>query len=164
MNKEPARKNGRNHKGKMATRAVSAQTMKVGRKGGGKHWTRAEVSARKAAAQEITRKGPVVLEPPDWLSKRARVIWDKILMEAKGLSLFDNLDRETLAIYCDAVVNYEDCTRRKVKSIDHIKEQQAWVRIISQLGDKLGMNPAARARLVKKRAERKTDKFGKKFD
>jgi phage terminase small subunit len=49
-------------------------------------------------------------------------------------------------------------------SVDAIKEQQAWSRIITQQGDKLGLNPSARARLIKKKAEKKLDQFGDEFD
>ena len=138
--------------------------MEIGKKGGGKHWTAAEVAARKAAAAEMERKEPHELEPPNWLNQRALEIWDKVLDQAKEVNLFDVLDRETLAVYCSAVIEYEKCALRKRKSVDAIKEQQAWARIISTLGDKLGLNPSARARLIKKKAEKKQDQFGDDFD
>ncbi len=40
----------------MPTKTVSVETMGVGRKGGGKHWTDAEVAARQAAADKLKRK------------------------------------------------------------------------------------------------------------
>ena len=138
--------------------------MEVGKKGRGKHWTQAEVAARQAAAAEIRRDLPVVLKAPSWLSRRARKVWRETLRQAEGIGLFDNLDRQTLALYCDAVTKYEDCTKLLMPSVDAIKEQQAWSRIITQQGDKLGLNPSARARLIKKKAEKKLDQFGDEFD
>lgn len=138
--------------------------MAVGHKGGGKHWTKAEIAARQAAAAEVRRDELVVLKPPAWLARRARKVWRETLRQAEGIGLFDNLDRQTLALYCDAVVKYEDCTKVEKPDVDAIKEQQAWSRIITQQGDKLGLNPSARARLIKKKAEKKLDQFGDEFD
>jgi P27 family predicted phage terminase small subunit len=148
----------------MPTKTVAVETMEVGKKGGGKHWTKREIAARKAAAAEMQRDGPVILEPPRWLNDHELEIWRTILEQAKGLALFDNLDRETLAVYCNAVVEHEKCARLKRRSVDRIKEQQAWARSISQLSDKLGLNPSARARLIKKKADKKLDQFGDQFD
>jgi phage terminase small subunit len=148
----------------MPTRSVSVETMQVGKKGGGKHWTKAEIAARKSAAEELQRKAKAKIQPPTWLNERAREIWDQVIEQAKELTLFDTLDQGMLAVYCDAVVHYEKCTRRQRKSTEAIKEQQSWARIIAQYANNLGLNPSARARLVKRAAEKKVDEFGKKFD
>ncbi len=147
----------------MPTKHVAAPTMEIGKKGRGKHWTAAEVEARAQAAASLKRD-QVVLRPPRWLGKEARRIWDKVLKDAAGLDLFDNLDRDTLAIYCDAVVKYKELSKQAHKDVSDIKALQAWSRIIAQYADKLGLTPAARARLVKKRADGKLDEFGKEFD
>ena len=148
----------------MPTKTVSAATMEIGKKGGGKHWTEAEIEARKKAAEEVKRKR-VVIDPPSWLDKKALAEWEKIMKDVKEIDLLDNLDAQMLAVYCDANVRYRDVAQKKSKTSDDIKELQAWARIISQYADKLGFTPAARARLVKKRAdEKKKDQFGSKFD
>ena len=153
---------------KMPTQAVAAETMEVGHHGSGKHWTKAEKAAREAAAAEIARKEPVKLEPPDWLSKEARRVWRKIVKNAADVNLLDILDENTLAVYCNAVVEYRKCAQElgedEKKSLDAVKEQQAWARVITSLSDKLGLNPSARARLVKKKAEAQGDDFGNEFD
>ena len=142
--------------------------MEIGQKGGGKHWTAAEVSARQEAAGKLKRKVPVKLKPPDWLSPEARRVWMRKLKEVAGLNataeLLDVLDTEMLAVYCNAYVQYREAASRKPKSMDDIKELQVWSRIIASYADKLGFNPSARVRLVKKRADEHHDKFGKKFD
>jgi phage terminase small subunit len=148
----------------MPTQTVSAETMQVGRKGRGKHWTAAQVEARQRANDEFQRKKPVDLRPPEWLGEEELVMWYWAIDQAKDVKLFDNLDVQTLAVYCNAVVEYRDLARMKRKSAERIQQQQAWARIIAQYADKLGFNPSARARLIKKKVEEKLDEFGKKFD
>lgn len=138
--------------------------MKVGKKGGGKHWTAAEVAAREEAAQEIERKKKADLKPPEVMSQEAKKIWNKKVKEASEVNLLDILDEESLGVYCESVVEYQSFMSMKGKTLEDHKVMQAYSRIIAQYADKLGFTPAARARLIKKRAEKKTDKFGEKFD
>jgi phage terminase small subunit len=152
----------------MPTKAVSAETMAVGAKGGGKHWTAAEVAARQAAAQALAREKAAKLVPPRWLSKKAREVWFEKLKQVAGLKaaneLLDLLDTEMLAVYCDAYVQYQDCAAKHIKLVDDVRELQAWTRILAAYAEKLGFTPSARARLVKKIADKGADRFGKKFD
>lgn len=142
--------------------------MEVGRKGRGKHWTDAEVSARQKAADGLKRKERVDLTPPDWLSDAARGVWNRKISEVAGLNaandLLDVLDTEMLAVYCDAYVQYQLTASVSPKTTDMIKELQAWSRILSAYAEKLGFTPNARARLVKKLTRAKEDQFGKEFD
>jgi P27 family predicted phage terminase small subunit len=116
----------------------------------------------------LTREKPSKVTPPDWLSKEALDVWRRKLQEVAGLKasedLLDVLDREMLAIYCDAYVQYQVTARQKKKSIDDIKELQAWSRILAAYADKLGFNPSARARLVKKIADEKDKDKMSQFD
>jgi phage terminase small subunit len=45
-----------------------------------------------------------------------------------------------------------------------MKELQTWARIIASYADKLGFNPSARARLVKKLSNEKEKDLMSKFD
>lgn len=152
----------------MPTKTVAAETMGVGRKGGGKHWTASEIESRKEAAEKLKRKQQAVLEPPSWLSKEALKVWHAKIDQVNGLKaaneLLDVLDTELLAVYCDATVRYQDCAQIRKKSPDDIKELQAWSRILKDYAEKLGFTPNARARLVKKISDKDKDKFGSKFD
>lgn len=147
----------------MPTRAVSVVTMGVGKKGSGKHWTKAQVEARQAAAEGMKRETPTKLRVPDWLSEEARKVWYNVIRRAKKLELYDMLDTETLGLYCDAVVQYKELSEMKAKSVDDIKAMQAWARIIVGLADKLGLTPQSRARLIKKKADEILDEFSE-FD
>ena len=148
----------------MPTQTVSAKVMNVGKKGGGKHWTAAEVAARQEAAEEIKRKKKVELKPPSGMSDEAKKIWNKKIKEASGVDLLDVLDEESLVGYCEAYVEYQTFMKMPIKTLGTHKVMQSYLRIIAQYADKLGFTPAARARLIKKRAEKKTDKFGEEFD
>ena len=140
--------------------------MDAGEHGSGKHWTAAEIAARKQAEAGTQRKSAVVMRVPKWLSKEAKQTWRKVIKDAAGLELFDNLDTEMLAIYCDAVAKYQSASEELAKaySVDQEKALQAWARLVSQYADKLGMTPTARARLVKRKADEILDEFGDEFD
>src|SRR5574340_369700 len=157
----------------MPTNHVSADKLSVRGKSGGKHWTKSEVESRKRAADGMQRKKRVMLRIPDWLSPEAQKVWHRVRRQIVGLNLLDNLDAEMLAIYCDAVANYQMTTTQLVIENDKgemvsneevIKAAQAWSRIIAAYADKLGFTPAARARLVKRKADEIQDDFGAAFD
>lgn len=149
----------------MPTKAVSVATMEVGKKGRGKHWTVAEISARRDAAEMLKRDEAIKLKAPGWLGRDAKAIWAKKLKEAGGVELLDVLDEESLAVYCDSVVKYKKLSERSILTIESHKVMQAYSRIIAQYAEKLGFNPSARARLIKKRAEKTPkDHFGEDFD
>lgn len=138
--------------------------MQVGKKGGGKHWTKKEIEAREAAAAEMERAEPLEITPPSWLSKAALVVWREAIELAKDVKLLDKLDTQALAVYCDTVADYSFRSAKKRKTVEDRKLLQSSARIIAQYADKLGFTPSARARLVKKRAEENKDDFGEKFD
>ena len=147
--------------------------MSVGGKTGGKHWTKAEVESRKCAADGMQRKTRVNLRMPTWLSPEAREVWKRVRRQIAGMDLLDNLDVEMLAVYCDAVANYQitagglvilNDEGLQIANVEAIKSAQAWARIVAAYADKLGFTPAARARLVKRRADEIQDDFGEAFD
>lgn len=153
----------------MPTQAVSSKKMKVGKKGGGKHWTQAEVDARAKAAEALERGDDASLVPPIWLGKDALEIWNKKVAEVKGLKggdeLLDVLDGEVLALFCDAVSRYMKISSKKRLSMDDHKLLQTYQLRILSYSERLGFTPGARARLVKKRSENPgKDEFGEKFD
>jgi P27 family predicted phage terminase small subunit len=155
------------------TAAKTAEKMTVGSRGGGKHWTVAEVKARQDAEQDVARRKRPTLKPPDWLSEDALGVWKELKRKLKDVELLDNLDTELLAIYCDAVVHYRqssqvlnafDTNGVSLATDERIKAAQAWARIISGYAEKLGLSPAGRARLAKKKADKTVDEFSKEFN
>lgn len=148
----------------MSTRHVDASKMAVGSKGGGKHWTAAEVQARKDAAELVKRKNAVRLKAPGWLSVEGLVIWKRIVKQLRGMELLDNLDENMLAVYCDCYSKYKSLTVQPMLEIDDIKNLQAWARLLAGYAEKLGLTPTGRARLAKKAADKTLDEFGGEFD
>jgi len=154
----------------MARRAVAVKTMRVGKKGGGKHWTKKEVKVREKAAEDFERKDDAKITPPIWLGKDALVIWNKKIMQIAGLKggheLLDALDDDVLALFCDAVVKYKRISSKSHPKIDDHKLMQSYMLRIQGFSERLGFTPGARARLIKRRAdgEGNKDPFGETFD
>lgn len=137
------------------------------------HRTKAERAARMAATEGMKRKTVVRLRAPGWMSEEALAIWKRTLRQARGLDLLDLLDENMLAIYCDAVARYRQASSTLIvldkegeptARDESIKAAQAWARVVAQYADKLGLSPAARARLAKRKADEITDSFGEAFD
>ena len=156
---------------------VSFDKMQVGHKGEGKHWTKEQVEKRAEAAQSVKRKSPVKLKMPDWLNDESRLIWKKTLRDMKEFDVLDNVDADALAIYCDAVVNYQLATlevRERGYTTEnaqgtetvspYVRAAQSYARVVIQYSDKLGLNASARARLAKKKADIEVDPNADLFD
>lgn len=139
--------------------------MTVGSSGSGKHWTKSEVESRQAAAENFRRGGKrVVLRAPAWLNDPARIVWKNTVKRLRGLELLDTLDTDLLAMYCDAVAKYQKVSEAPEMDSDAIKALQAWSRLVLAYAEKLGLSPGGRARLAKKKAEKKADDFADAFD
>lgn len=144
---------------------IDFSKMQIGRKGGGKHWTRKEVDDRKDAAAKVTRKKKTNLKMPAWLDDDAKAVWKKTIRDMKDFEILDKVDEDVLATYCDAVARHKvlsDMIREKGYTVYNaagslveapwVKTQLSYARVIMQYADKLGLNANARARLVRKLA------------
>ncbi len=153
----------------MATQAVNVSKMQVGYKGAGKHWTKAEVEARQKASQKTQRKN-VKLIRPSWLDTEGVKVWKKITKDMAGLEIFDDVDADLLAVYCDTVSKYRQCNakiqeegfmtvnKQNTEEVSaYVKAAQTYMRLMMTYSDKLGLNPQSRARLAKKIAEEESD-------
>lgn len=81
--------------------------------GKGKHWTKAEVEARKASEPKMPK--PKVLKPPAWLSDPAKKLFKgyaKQLLEFPS-GIISTLDVGTLARYCDCELSYAEASAQK---------------------------------------------------
>ncbi|SEM81387.1 phage terminase small subunit P27 family [Paenibacillus sp. OV219] len=150
------------------SQVVHFDHMRVGQKGGGKHWTAAEVQSREEAGKAFERKKKRNLKVPSWLDDNARKVWRKIVRDMEEFDIFDPLDEDVLAAYCDAVAKHQAMN----ESIDsqgftiegkggieivnpHVTMANNYARLILQFGEKLGITAGARARLAKRMAEGK---------
>ena len=136
------------------------------KEGGAKHWTRAQLDAREKAAAQAKRKKPKSINAPKSLSKEGLKIWNRVMASVKGIDLLDNMDTELLEAYCETVAKARELSSRPndKMSTDDVKAYQAYIRLQKSLANELGLSPASRARLVKKKADQIEDEFGKQFD
>ena len=81
--------------------------------GKGKHWTKAEVDARRASEPKLPK--PKKLKPPSWLSEPAKKLFSnyaKQLLEFPS-GVISTLDVGTLARYCDCELSYAEASAQK---------------------------------------------------
>ena len=156
---------------------IDFSKMQIGRKGGGKHWTKNEVEAREQAAAKVKRKKKVNLKMPKWLNEEAQAVWKKTIQDMKAFEVLDKVDEDVLAAYCDAVARHKELSemiRQKGYTIYNasgslaeapwVKTQLSYARLIVQYSDKLGLNANSRARLARKIAQEEVDPNADLFD
>lgn len=155
---------------------VSSNKIEIGRKGGGRHWTEKEAVARKEAASRFEREGDCTPVPPRELSAEAQKNWDRIISEMAEWKVFDKVDADLIAVYCETLVRYEDAQRLASKGLlikahggmfvknPAIPILESSAKILTVLADKLGLSPSGRARLAVKIAKEQEDENGDVFD
>jgi P27 family predicted phage terminase small subunit len=150
----------------MVNPVISFDHMRVGRKGGGKNWTKKEVEARTTAAQKFERKKVRKLKIPDWLDDAARKVWRKTVKDMEEFDVLDKVDEDVLGIYCDAVSKvqeanrlidihgYTEINKSGVQVTNaYVQMSQRYAGIALQYSNKLGLNAESRARLAKRQAD-----------
>lgn len=144
-----------------------------------KNMTDAERAAREQAEEEVLpRRDEICLVPPTLMSgdAKAKKYWRNIIDRMEGYAILDDLDSDTLGIYCSMLSRYETLskdmqdTRKRIKALpqddgkllgellDKIEtttsKLQRLESNILQYADKLGLTPTGRVRLAQKRAEK----------
>lgn len=81
--------------------------------GKGKHWTRAEVDARKASEPKLPK--PKALKPPSWLSDPVKKLFRSYVKQLLDFpaGIISTLDVGTLARYCDCEQSYAEASAQK---------------------------------------------------
>lgn len=154
---------------------VRAFEMKVGAKGGGKHWTKAQIEARAAAEAKIMAPGAMP-SMPHWLNSQAKAVWEKTVKALQDMNILDRADAEILAAYCDATVRAKNLARKideegylmespqGVKANPLVSVHQNYLRIQMSHAEKLGISAAARAKLARREGkEKEKDPNGELF-
>src|SRR5690606_6965796 len=77
---------------------------------GRKHLTKKEIQARREGEARLRPPADAV-KPPSWLSKEARKVWRRAVASLGPLDILTNADVEQLAVFCDAVARYAECSR-----------------------------------------------------
>ena len=81
--------------------------------GKGKHWTKAEVEARKASETKLPK--PKALKPPAWLSDPAKKLFKSYAKQLLDFpaGIISTLDVGTLGRYCDCELSYAEASAHK---------------------------------------------------
>lgn len=81
--------------------------------GKGKHWTKAEMEARKASEPKLPK--PKALKPPAWLSEPAKKLFKSYAKQLLDFptGIISTLDVGTLARYCDCELSYAEASAQK---------------------------------------------------
>ena len=135
-----------------------------------KNLTDVERAARTQAESEILpEREEVRLVPPALMTGDAKAgkYWKNIISRMDGYAILDDLDSDTLGIYCSMLSRYEtlskdmQSTRRKLAKVtddaDVLEILLGKLDSINsklQYADKLGLTPSGRVRLAQKRAEK----------
>lgn len=161
----------------MGNPVIRFDHMRIGKKGGGKNWTKNEVEQREEAAKKFERKKKIKLKIPDWLDDPARKVWRKTVKDMEEFGVLDKVDEDVLGIYCDAVSKVQESNRLidihgytemnksgvQVPNA-YVQMSQRYAGIALQYSNKLGLNAESRARLAKKQSEGGNDPNANLFD
>lgn len=133
--------------------------------------TKDEIEKRREAEKRLKPKANKV-KPPTWLSKEAKKEFNRIAKEMQDLDLLTNIDIDALALYCDAYVNYIECTRiiakeglmveytnkaAETNKVPHplLTKKKQLAEQMKALAMEFGLTPASRAKLAIPREEEK---------
>ena len=115
-------------------------------------------------AEPVVPPGEVIA--PDWLSDDARREWDRLAPTLIRMGVLTSIDRDALAVYCEAVAHYEQAVTLVDKSAVLIRGTRGLVKnpamqvardqaaIIRAYARELGLTPSARSEMVHGGAQR----------
>lgn len=92
---------------------------------------------------------------PDWLSAGAKLEWDRLAPVLEACGILTKADEDTLAAYCDALVNYKRCTSvlengdlvHEGKINPMVRAQRNYAELLAKFGTRLGLSPSDRTSL-----------------
>lgn len=143
-----------------------------------KNMTDAERAAREQAEEEVLpQRDEIRLVPPALMAgdTKAKKYWDNIIARMECYIILDDLDSDTLGIYCSMLSRYENLAKdlKRIRKdiskatddanqletlfgkLDGVNSKlQRLESNILQYADKLGLTPSGRVRLAQKRAEK----------
>lgn len=92
---------------------------------------------------------------PTWLSKKAKKEWHRLAPILESCGILTRADEDTLAAYCDALVNFKRCTKllevgdlvEDGKVNPMIRAQRNYAELLTKFGTRLGLSPSDRTSL-----------------
>lgn len=147
---------------------------------GKKHLTKAEIERRLAGEQQFSVACDKV-KPPAWLNKAAKKEFKRLVKELAQTGLLTNIDVDALALYCDALTQYIECSKiieqegmmveytnkaAETNKVPHpllTKKKQLFEQM-KALATEFGFTPCARAKIAIPKQEKKEEtKFDRLF-
>lgn len=123
-----------------------------------KHLTKDEIAAREQAEADVMPLRPDSLKAwPKMLRGKpeAQEYWKAVLERMEGYAILDVLDTDTLGIYCLQMARRDKLEKALADAEDPsaaAKELQALEKLLLSYAEKLGLTPASRVALARKRA------------
>ena len=139
-----------------------------------KHMSKQDRQDRVEQEQKLSRDC-VRLKSPKRIrdNKPALAYWKNTIDRMRGISLLDDVDIDMLAVYCECMARRDELsnqfgtipyinTKDKTNALISLQQQE---KLVLSYAEKLGLTPAGRARLAKKRAQERpidntVDMFG----
>lgn len=139
-----------------------------------KHMSKQDRQERIEQEQKLSRDS-VRLRPPKRIreNKPAHAYWKDTIKRMRGISLLDDVDIDMLAVYCEGMARRDELSEQfsaisyydaksKTNALISLQQQE---KLVLSYAEKLGLTPAGRARLAKKRAQERpidnsVDMFG----
>lgn len=122
----------------------------------GRHYTKAELRA-KHKADELMGGNRRDIKPPDWLDKRGKATFKRLVKDFEHFDILDIIDAELLAVYCDMHDKY--VTLKKDIDLDKFhgfelrtktQQLQKYSGLLLQYASKLGLSPESRKKICSK--------------
>lgn len=127
-----------------------------------KHMSNDERQERMEQEKQLSRD-TVRLKPHKRLrdNKFAYAYWKDTVKRMRGISLLDDVDIDMLAVYCEGMARRDELSdqfdaipyekvKDKTNALISLQQQE---KLVLSYAEKLGLTPAGRARLAKKRAQ-----------
>ena len=120
---------------------------------------------------ELPELSSLELEPPDWLSDRAKELWMRHVVELKESDMVADLDRELLSFYYAEVARAEEYEKmlsdpeslKYMKAIDIQKELRQIYGLLIKMANNLSLTPSERARAGRPKKKTKDKEMAEKY-
>ena len=143
-----------------------------------KHLTSEELRVRTENEKKLFEEAPSkqVAKPPTWLCSAAKKIYKELTSKQYEINLITDLDRDSLALYCDALAKVQqlnkDITEEGMIGADgktnpKVALRQKYLTDVVNLAKEFALTPASRLRFTlaqrSKPVDKKEEEFNKMF-
>jgi len=111
------------------------------------------------------------LNPPAWLSARAKDVWRRLEPKLRAMGVLDAADENALARYCQLFARYRECETEIQEygsfvnddsgnevELPAVKRAERLSQQLTRLEDRFGLSPSARASLAAERTDEEDEK------